>query len=559
MDDKNNDSLEKRASFWDSKAIAHNLIGGALLLMGQWLLAGVPTMIAGLIAFAAWFGGLPLYAALIIGVLIFLVASIALYVIERARSVRKDRKERPRPESLPALRDELDQANVEIFTLRAEVNELNEAIRKKATQLNETHRQLTQSEIEKDDVRRALETAESERDNLKKERDGLETERNQLSESLEPMNQLQIGDKSEVKNLVLVCGVLCRKATEGPAHLDFTFSILNMSLYVISVESIEGYIGFHRDAILYKPKVPPRLESNSARNVAFRKTGHFLIEQHFLTEGETDYVLNAPKDSIHSLRPLKIIVTGDGLEPTQLADLDKIFVKQDDDPWLNHDERYFFSSGIAAQKAKEEIDNLKAAFKVERRELESALEAERGRNASPRFRTEITHPIRINGSYDTSGGGWYCELSIGIEVWNDSPKAAAIRGYKCKLIMGGQEFEAVPQPLRDDFQVMRERLETHSYEPTRTLHPDKPTDLSVSNGTLLTDGEHRPGWLSFFFSSLPSGVEDITKDGRCRYSDDNIKQEGCVRLGVIDNKGNIHWSEPYPISGDLDSRQTHAN
>lgn len=170
------------------------------------------------------------------------------------------------------------------------------------------------------------------------------------------LHRYTLGDKDEIKNLVVICGVLCRRASEGrePVHLDFTFSILNMSLFQISVDSIDEFITYHESGNAYRPKLAPRLESNKARNLTFRQTGHFVVQQDFLTEAEANYILNGPIDTIFSLNSLKITVSGDELEPTLLNT--DIMVKKDDS-WLNYHESYFFSSGIAARNAHIEPDN----------------------------------------------------------------------------------------------------------------------------------------------------------------------------------------------------------
>src|SRR5438876_1014493 len=91
----------------------------------------------------------------------------------------------------------------------------------------------------------------------------------------------------------------------------------NMSLYDISVDSIDGTIGFYLDGEAYTPKLKPRLEEKEkALNVGFRRNGYFVIEQNFETDDERNYVLKTPAESTtFSFIALTITFKGDDIEP----------------------------------------------------------------------------------------------------------------------------------------------------------------------------------------------------------------------------------------------------
>lgn len=189
------------------------------------------------------------------------------------------------------------------------------------------------------------------------------------------LHRFGVEDKQDIKNLVRICGVLCRKVAEGrePVHLDFTFAILNKSLFQISVDSIEGYITFYESGNAYKPKLLPRIEGNKTRNLSFRQTGHFVVQQDFLTEAEANYVLNTP-DTIFHLNSLKITIIGDEIEPTALNS--DIHVKNESQ-WLDYNEIYFFSSGMLAQNAGTKLTELKAEIvqlEAERNSLKAKID-----------------------------------------------------------------------------------------------------------------------------------------------------------------------------------------
>lgn len=164
--------------------------------------------------------------------------------------------------------------------------------------------------------------------------------------------EILIADKTTIKDLVMVCGIQYREIAKGrePAHLDFAFGILNMSLYSVSVESIDGHINFHIDGEMYTPRLPPRIETktNEARNLSFRRTGYFVIQQPFETEMERDYLLNASPNSYFYFNALKITLTGADLKSTELK-TDMSFSKKDGQ-WLAHYEGYFVHAGLGDQK-----------------------------------------------------------------------------------------------------------------------------------------------------------------------------------------------------------------
>jgi hypothetical protein len=193
------------------------------------------------------------------------------------------------------------------------------------------------------------------------------------------LHGLKLGDKSELRNLVKICGVQYKAVIEGnvPAHLEFMFSVLNISLYTISVESVGGYISFFRcgNGIIYKPKLDPRLEGNKAQSLGFRRTGHFVIQQYFLNPDEREYILKAPAGSTFFLKTLEIKIIGDELEPTLLNTYEiNLEPHEGYGVWLDYNERYFFSSGTAAQKAQEERQELEKRLGSTKAENEKLIQ-----------------------------------------------------------------------------------------------------------------------------------------------------------------------------------------
>jgi hypothetical protein len=162
---------------------------------------------------------------------------------------------------------------------------------------------------------------------------------------------ITLADKSQIENLVMVCGVRYQAVIEGrkPAHIDFAFAILNMSLHSVSVDAISGYVTFHIDGEPSKPKLQPIIDKNEARNVAFRRDGFFVIRQDFETELERDYYLNAAPDSSFYFNSLKITLTIEGRQSANLKTADISFRKTEGQ-WLAYYEGYFIHANFGDQK-----------------------------------------------------------------------------------------------------------------------------------------------------------------------------------------------------------------
>ena len=294
------------------------------------------------------------------------------------------------------------------------------------------------------------------------------------------LHRFAVGDKKEIKNLVKVCGVQCRKMAEGrePVHLDFTFAILNMSLFKISVDSIDGHIIYHESGNAYIPKLAPRLETNEARDLTFRQTGHFVVQQNFLTEAEADYILKGPIDTIFSLKTLKITVTGEGLE-SNLLNTD--FTVKKDDKWLDYNESYFFSSGIAARNSNVEITSGKAVL-TERNEntiipeIKEAhlIPSDLGADCFARLevRSSKSDPIRVMDY----------QMKLITKTGEYVGRWADATGY-CLIDRSGGERGEDGQPEWID--ISKEAL------------TNLPRRAPISRGNPLT------GWLRFRFEGLP--------------------------------------------------------
>ena len=71
------------------------------------------------------------------------------------------------------------------------------------------------------------------------------------------LHQTKIEDKNRLDDLVTLCLVRYQKIQEGhaPAHIEFVFQILNMSLLPVSVESLDGHVTYHIDGELYSAKL----------------------------------------------------------------------------------------------------------------------------------------------------------------------------------------------------------------------------------------------------------------------------------------------------------------
>ncbi|MDX6612933.1 MAG: hypothetical protein QOD75_2119 [Blastocatellia bacterium] len=178
------------------------------------------------------------------------------------------------------------------------------------------------------------------------------------------LHQTKIEDKSQIDDLVIVCGVRYQKHQEGnaPPHIEFVFCILNMSLIPVSVESIEGQITYYIDGEFYEAKLPPTLElKHNASRLGFRQTGWFKVQQDFKTEKEENHLLNAPPDTtLFQFNALKIQVTWEDCSMT--LNTSNVSFKKRDNQWLQRDEIDFvLASGAKEQRKILESGN--AAFR----------------------------------------------------------------------------------------------------------------------------------------------------------------------------------------------------
>lgn len=166
------------------------------------------------------------------------------------------------------------------------------------------------------------------------------------------LHRTKIEDKSQLDGSVIVCGVRYQEHQEGnaPAHIEFVFSILNMSLFPVSVDSVDGHITYFIDAEFYTAKLPPTLElKQNASNLAFRQPGWFKVQQDFKTEGEANHLLNAPPNTtLFQFNSLKIRVVGQDCSVT-LNTSNVSFMKRDRQ-WLQRDEIDFVLASAAHEQ-----------------------------------------------------------------------------------------------------------------------------------------------------------------------------------------------------------------
>lgn len=162
---------------------------------------------------------------------------------------------------------------------------------------------------------------------------------------------ITLADKSQIESLVMVCGVRYQAVIEGrkPAHIDFAFAILNMSLHSVSVDAVSGHVTFYIDGEPSHPKLHPTIEENKARDIAFRRDGFFVLRQDFETELERDYYLNVAPDSIFFFNSLKVTLTIEGGQSANLKTADISFRKSEGQ-WLAYYEGYFIHANFGDQK-----------------------------------------------------------------------------------------------------------------------------------------------------------------------------------------------------------------
>jgi hypothetical protein len=166
------------------------------------------------------------------------------------------------------------------------------------------------------------------------------------------LHQTKIEDKNQIDDLVIVCGIRYQEHQEGnaPAHIEFVFCVLNMSLIPVSVESVEGHITYFIDGEFYSAKLPPTLElEQNASNLGFRQPGWFKVQQDFKTEGEAKHLLNAPPDTtLFQFSAIKIRVVGEDCSMT--LNTANISVKKKDSQWLQREEIDFVLASFAEEQ-----------------------------------------------------------------------------------------------------------------------------------------------------------------------------------------------------------------
>lgn len=160
------------------------------------------------------------------------------------------------------------------------------------------------------------------------------------------LHQTKIEDKNEIHRLVVVSAVRYQEVQEGnaPAHIEFVFCIVNMSLISVSVESLEGHITYFIDGQFYPAKLPPTLEQKEkATNLGFRHPGWFKVQQDFKTEAEGKFLLNSPPDTtLFQFNSLKIKAAGE--ECSMTLDTSNVSFKKRETQWTQPDYIAFTSA-----------------------------------------------------------------------------------------------------------------------------------------------------------------------------------------------------------------------
>jgi hypothetical protein len=194
------------------------------------------------------------------------------------------------------------------------------------------------------------------------------------------LHQTKIADKDQIGHLVIVCAVRYQKVQEGhaPAHIEFVFCILNMSLYPMSVESIDGHITYFIDGEFYPAKLLPTLElKEKASNLGFRQPGWFKVQQDFKTEGEADLMLNAlPDTTLFQFNSLNVKVSGGG--SSMFLNTSNVSFRKRDNQWNQSDEMDFIFASMGDQKTT--IETIKSAHSTELQKLQFELDNLKGLN-----------------------------------------------------------------------------------------------------------------------------------------------------------------------------------
>lgn len=156
--------------------------------------------------------------------------------------------------------------------------------------------------------------------------------------------EILIADKSRIKDLVMVCIVSCRTEIEGgDPHAALTFHLLNMSLYPVSVEGVQGSIRFTetanylRDRTLLREPITLRDKDNFAKHIPFRETRSFTIYQP-LTESNIKHL--GAKDALFWLSDLTITIKGDEFEAVVIPS-GTPYIEKDRDWHASNPESYF--------------------------------------------------------------------------------------------------------------------------------------------------------------------------------------------------------------------------
>ncbi|HMH43029.1 MAG TPA: hypothetical protein VK557_06065 [Pyrinomonadaceae bacterium] len=164
-----------------------------------------------------------------------------------------------------------------------------------------------------------------------------------------------IDDKAAIKDLVMVCIVRCStEIDEGDSHVAFTFHVLNMSLYPVSVESVQGLIKFSRTLNPARKRIPLRMPrsdgitNNLAQHIPFRQTGSFTICQPLTPENA---LFVGALEGLFWLSDLTITITGDEFE-TFVIPSGTVYVEKDRDWYANNPESYFIYRDTVRAEAK---------------------------------------------------------------------------------------------------------------------------------------------------------------------------------------------------------------
>jgi hypothetical protein len=167
--------------------------------------------------------------------------------------------------------------------------------------------------------------------------------------------EILIADKSKIRDLVMVCIVSCRTEIEGgDPHAALTFHLLNMSLYPVSVEGVQGSIRFTetanylRDRTLLREPITLPGKENFAKHIPFRETRSFTIYQP-LTESNIKHL--GGQDAQFWLSDLTITIKGEDFDPVTIT-TGTPYVQKDRDWSASNPESYFIYRDTVRAEAK---------------------------------------------------------------------------------------------------------------------------------------------------------------------------------------------------------------